>query len=114
VSSGVGAGKENTAATTLTLWSDGGILRTRGASDRPGRDTGAYPVQGDGRTPHGHRPMAWWPGGRTALTGGPRCEETTNDRWARSYLIFNQNKCQKMNSPRGKIARLGEKLSENL
>jgi hypothetical protein len=103
VSSGVGASKENMAATTLTLWSDGGVLRTRGASDRPGRDTGAYPVQGDGRTSHGHRPMAWWPGGRTA-----------NDRWACSYLIFNQNKCQKMNSPRGKIARLGEKLSENL
>jgi hypothetical protein len=80
VSSGVGVGEENVAATMLTLWSDGGVLRTRGNSDRPGRDAGSYPVRGDGRRPRRHRPMAWRPGGRTVPTGGPWCEGTAKDR----------------------------------
>jgi hypothetical protein len=87
VRSGIGASEENVATTMLIRWSDGGILRTKGASDRPDRDTGSYPVRGDGRRPRGHRPKAWRPGGRMAPTGVSRREETSNDRRARSYLI---------------------------
>jgi hypothetical protein len=42
------------------------------------------------------------PGGQGPLTGGPRAEETTTNKWARSYLISIRNKCQKTNSPREK------------
>jgi hypothetical protein len=43
VRSGIGASEENVVTTMLIRWSDGGILRTKGASDRPDRDAGSYP-----------------------------------------------------------------------
>jgi hypothetical protein len=39
------------------------------------------------------------PGGQGPLIGGPWADETTTDRWARSYLISIRNKHQKMNFP---------------
>jgi hypothetical protein len=49
---------------------------TQGPVDRPDQDVGPYPhARGDRRRPCGYWPMALLPGGRKALTGGPRRRE---------------------------------------